>query len=69
MDSLLGVCALWHTVDTTFNKRIQEALMNSTSHKSNGWTSGCLVLSVIGFVSLCWLLSLGYMTTLHMLGL
>jgi len=43
--------------------------MNDTSHKSNGWTSGCLVLGVIGFVSLCWLLSLGYMTTLHMLGL
>ena len=43
--------------------------MNNTSHKPNGWISGCLVLGVIGFVSLCWLLSLGYVTTLHMLGL
>lgn len=43
--------------------------MNNTPHQSSRWTSGCLVLGVIGFVFLCWLLSLGYMTTLHMVGL
>ncbi|WP_275124870.1 hypothetical protein [Aggregatilinea lenta] len=43
--------------------------MSSTPRKSNLWTSGCLVLSVMGLALMCWLVSLGYMSTLHLIGM
>ncbi len=43
--------------------------MSNSPRKSTAWTSGCLVLSVMGMALICWLLSLGYMTTLNLIGL
>jgi hypothetical protein len=43
--------------------------MDSSLKKSSWWSSGCLALGVMGFILTCWLLSVGYMATLRMMGL
>lgn len=44
--------------------------MQPTPQRSSGWRFyGCLTLIVAGLMGLCWFTSLGYLTTMRMLGL
>lgn len=42
---------------------------NPSPHKSNWLTTGCMILAGMGLLLMCWLATLGYMSTLRMMGL